>query len=107
MNAIVAGLVDDMEEYWDAFEEFPLYQLGWSLRDGAPMTAAMVALAQQAYDEFTSRHPTRVVLTPWPIDLDQAEPLAPGTPLDFDLDPDGPVGTPLQVLVPADHAVRT
>ncbi len=37
---------------------------------------------------------------PWPIDLERARPLEPGTPLDFDLDPDSPVDVPLQVLVP-------
>jgi hypothetical protein len=104
---IIAGLLDDMEESYAANGHLPLYELGWSLRNGRPMTTAMIALAQQAYDEFTSRHRTRVVLTPWPIDLDSSEPLPPDTPLDFDLDPDAPVGALLQVLVPADYAVST
>ena len=98
---IVAGLLDDMEEYYGAFDHFPLYLLGWSLRNGAPMTDRMKALARQAYDEFTSRHATQVVWTRWPIDLDNAWPLEPGAELDFDLDPDAPVSEPMQVLVPA------
>jgi len=98
---VVAGLVDDMEEYFDAFEHFPLYQLGWSLRNGRPMTEPMHELARRAYDEFTSRHRTKVVWVPWPIDLDQARAVDPGTALDFDLDPDSPVDVELQVLVPA------
>jgi len=98
--AIVAGLLDDMEEYYGAFDHYPLYQLGWSLRQGGPMTQHMKDLAQRAYDQFTSRHATKVVWTPWPIDLERARPLEPGTPLDFDLDPDSPVDVPLQVLVP-------
>ena len=68
----------------------------------ASCLCAPVALAQQAYDIFTSRHQTRVVLSPWPIDLDKAVPIPPDMPLDFDLDPDSPVDIPLQVLVPAD-----
>lgn len=99
---IVAGLLDDMEESYGACGYMGLYELGWSLRKGQPMTDAMVALAQQAYDIFTSRHQTRVVLSPWPIDLDKAVPIPPDMPLDFDLDPDSPVDIPLQVLVPAD-----
>jgi hypothetical protein len=104
---ITAGLLDDMEEYYGAFDHYPLYLLGWSLRNGGPMTDHMTELAQQAYDEFTSRHSTRVVWTRWPIDLESAWPLEPDAELEFDLDPDQSVDIPLQVLVPADHAVRT
>ena len=103
MNAdIIAGLLDDMEEYYGAFHHYPLYQLGWSLRNGAPMTPHMIELAQQAYDEFTSRHRTKVVWVPWPLAIEEARPLEPGTPLDFDLDPDASVDVPLQVLVPTE-----
>jgi hypothetical protein len=101
---IVAGLLDDMEESYGACGYLPLHELGWSLRDGAPMTQRMTSLARQAYDEFTSRHATKVVWTRWPIDLDHAWPLGPGDELDFDLDPGQSVETPLQVLVPADQA---
>ncbi len=108
MNAhLVAGLLDDMEESYWASGYLPLYELGWSLRNGRPMTPTLTTLAQRAYDEFTTRHQTRVVLVPWPIDLAEAQPLPPGTPLDFDLNPDAPVGVLLQVLVPADQAVST
>jgi hypothetical protein len=103
---IVSGLLDDMEEYYGAFDHYPLYLLGWSLRNGGPMTDRMAELAQQAYIEFTSRHPTKVVWVPWPLPLEQARNLDPGTPLDFDLDPDSPIDEPLQVIVPADYAVK-
>jgi hypothetical protein len=99
---IIAGLLDDMEESYGASGYLPLYELGWSLRDGTPMTERMKDLARQAYDEFTSRHTTKVVWTRWPIDLDNAWPLQPGEELDFDLDPEQSVDIPLQVLVPAD-----
>jgi hypothetical protein len=97
---IIARLLENMEEYYGAFDHYPLYQLGWSLRDGAPMTERMHEIAQQAYDEFTSRHPTKVVWVPWPLALEKALPLEPGTPLDFDLDPDSPTDELMQVLVP-------
>ena len=58
------------------------------------------ALAQQAYDAFTSRHSTKVVWVPWPLEIENAQPFEPGTPLDFDLEPDSPTDVPLQVLVP-------
>ena len=98
---IIAGLLDDMEESYGACGYLPLYELGWSLRNGAPMTDRMNTLARQAYDEFTSRHSTMVVWAPWPIDLEQARPLEPGTPLNFDLDPDSPLDELMQVVVPA------
>jgi hypothetical protein len=104
---IVAGLLDDMEESYGACGYLPLYELGWSLRNGAPMTQRMKVLARQALDEFTSRHATKVMWTHWPIDLDNAWPLGPEDELDFDLDPDQSVELPLQVLVPADQDVST
>jgi hypothetical protein len=89
-----------MEEYYGAFDHYPLYLLGWELNDGRRTADEKRALAQQAYDEFTSRHRTKLVLVPWPLDLQTARPLDPGTTLDFDLDPDGPPDVVLQVLVP-------
>ena len=97
---VVEYLLGEMEEYYDSFEHYPLYLLGWELNDGSRTAEQKHALAQQAYDRFTERHVTEVVWTPWPIDLERARPLEPGTPLDFDLDPDSPVDVPLQVLVP-------
>ena len=100
---IIAGLLDDMEESYGANGYLPLYELGWSLRNGAPMTERLNALARRAYDEFTSHQATKVVWTRWPIDLDKAWPLGPDDELDYDLDPDQSAETPLQVLVPVDH----
>ena len=98
---IIAGLLDDMEEEFTHFGYVALYQLGWALNNGTRSDEQRRELAQQAYDTFTARHRTRLVWSRWPIDLDSAWPVEPGTPLDFDLDPDGPPDTPLQVLVPA------
>jgi hypothetical protein len=99
--AIIAGLLDDMEESYGACGYLPLYELGWSLRNGGPMTDEMKQLARQAYDEFTCRHATKVMWVRWPIDLDQAWPTSQDDELDFDLDPDGSLDVPLQVVVPA------
>ena len=30
---IIAHLLDEMEEYYGAFDHFPLYLLGWELND--------------------------------------------------------------------------
>jgi len=98
---IVAHLLDEMEEYYGAFDYFPLYQLGWHLNDQPRTTEEKHDLARRAFDEFASRHPIKVVWVPWPTDLEKARPLEPGTPLDFDLDPDSSTDEPMQVLVPA------
>jgi hypothetical protein len=98
---VIAHLLDEMEEYYGAFDYFPLYQLGWHLNDKPRTAEEKHALAQAAFDQFSARHAIEVVWVPWPTDLEKARPLEPGTPLDFDLDPEGSVDTPLQVLVPA------
>jgi hypothetical protein len=103
----VTRLLDDMEEYYEHFEHYPLYLLGWSLNSRSLSAEQKHALARRAYDGFTSRHPTKVVWSRWPIDLGTVWQLEPDTELDFDLDPDQSVDVPLQVLVPADHAVST
>jgi len=97
---IIANLLDEMEEYYGAFDYFPLYQLGWHLNDKPRTVEEKHALARRAFDEFASRHSIKVVWVPWPTNLEQAVPLEPGTPLDFDLDPEGPADVMLQVLVP-------
>ena len=101
MNAeILAHLLDEMEEYYGAFDHYPLYLLGGELNDGVRTPEQKRALAQRAYDVFTSRHSTKVVWVPWPLQLEKARPFEPGTPLDFDLDPDSSTDIPMQVLVP-------
>lgn len=106
-GAVTTLLVGEMEEYFQHFEHFPLYHLTWVLRGQRPAMGSeeMRATAQAAYDDFTSRHQVRVVWTRWPIDLETAWPVEPGTPLDFDLDPDQDVSIPLQVLVPDEPSV--
>ena len=99
---IVAHLLAEMEDYYGSFEHFPLYLLGWELNDGSRTVAEKHELAQAALDVFTRRHPSKVVLVRWPLDLTHTQPLTPGTPLDFELDPDGPSDVLLQVLVPDD-----
>ena len=98
---IVAHLLDEMEEYYGAFDHFPLYLLGWELNDGSRTVAEKHDLARQAFDAFTAGHPSKVVWVRWPLDMERARPLEPGAPLDFELDPDGPSDALLQVLVPA------
>ena len=101
---IVAGLLDDMEESFGANGYLPALRAGLVAPQRRPHDGTMNALARRAYDEFTSRHATKVVWTRWPIDLDKAWPLGPDDELDFDLDPDQSAETPLQVLVPVDQA---
>jgi hypothetical protein len=101
-DEVIAQLLTEMHELWDAFDHYPLYLLTWGQNRGSqPATDLMLARAQRALDTFRAAHPATVVWCRWPIDLDQAWPLEPGTPLDFDLDADGPTDDPLMVLVPA------
>jgi hypothetical protein len=104
---VIAHLLDEMEEYYGTFDYFPLYQLGWHLNDRPRSAEEKHHLAKQAFDEFATRHRIKVVWVPWPTDLTKAVSLEPGTPLDFDLDPDSPLDQLMQVLVPIDHAVST
>lgn len=97
---IVTELLDEMEEYYGAFDYFPLYQLGWHLNDRPRTHEEKHELAKQAFDVFASRHRVQVVWVPWPTDLTKAVPLEPGTSLEFDLDPDSPLDRMMQVLVP-------
>jgi len=99
-SEIVAHLVAEMDHYFEAFDHFPLYLLGWELNDGSRTVAEKHDLAKQAFEQFTAAHPSTVVLVRWPLDLEQTQPLPPGTPLDFELDPEGPSDSLLQVLVP-------
>ncbi len=103
---IIAHLLDEMEEYYGAFDHFPLYLLGWELNDGVRTADEKHTLAEQAFTVFTSRHATKVVWVPWPLELEKAQPFEPDTPLDFDLDSDSAIDVPLQVLVP-DQAPST
>jgi len=98
---IVAKLLGEMEEYYSHFDHFPLYLLGWTLNGERVQPEQKHELAQRAFDQFTAGHLSKVVWVPWPLVLEKARPLEPGTPLDFDLDPEGSGEVLLQVLVPA------
>jgi len=97
---IVAELLEEMDEYFSHFDHFPLYLLGWTLNGAGVSPEQKRDLAQQAFDQFTAARPSKVVWVPWPLVLEQARPLEPDTPLDFDLDPEGSGDVLLQVLVP-------
>ena len=87
---IIAGLLDDMEEYYGAFDYFPLYQLGWSLNDrpADDRAEARTWPSRRTTSSLLVTDQGRVgALADRP---GQARPLEPGTPLEFDLDPDGP-----------------
>ena len=54
---IIAHLLEEMEEYLDACDDYPLYQSRLVSQRGRERRPKEIAeLAQQAYDEFTSRH---------------------------------------------------
>jgi hypothetical protein len=98
---IVATLIDEIAEYFGAFDHFPLYQLGWHLNGLRPTASPEEkrALALRAFETYTAGREVMVVWTRWPIELAEASPLEVGTELDFDLDPDEDISVPLQVLV--------
>lgn len=98
----VRELLEDSEESFWAMDYLPMYEFAWTVRGfGRGHTPdEVVEISRAAYDLFVERHTLKRVWTRWPIDLDAAWPVEPGTPLDFDLDPDEDVSVPLQVLVP-------
>ncbi|QIG41539.1 hypothetical protein G5V58_01025 [Nocardioides anomalus] len=100
-DADVAQALDDMEEEFTAFGCYVLGHIGWGLNDGIRSPAEKQRLGRQVYEAFASRHRSKLVWSRWPLDLENAWPVEPGTPLDFDLDPDGDVNEPLLVVVAA------
>lgn len=100
-DEIVTTLIDEIDEYFGAFDHFPLYELGWHLNGLRPAASPdeKHALALRAFEAYVAGRDVIVVWTRWPIELAEAWPLEAGTDLDFDLDPDEDVSVPLQVLV--------
>jgi hypothetical protein len=97
---VIAGLLDDMEEYWDAFEHYPLYLLTWGQGRGSePATELMLARARRALDAFRAAHPARLVWAHSPAQLEPNRPVEPGGTLVLDRAPDS--DEPMMVLVPA------
>ena len=99
----VRELLDDLEESLWAMDYLPMYEFAWTVRGfhRGHSPTEIKSICQAGYDEFTRTHQLRLVWSKWPIDIEDARPVEPGTPLDFDLDPEGDVSTPLMVLVPA------
>ena len=97
-------LLMDLEETLEGQGYVYMYDFAWILRGyELGLDAAMIeAASHKAYLEFVSRHPLRLMWTVWPKDIEGAWPAEPGTELDFDLDPDGPVDEPMLILVPVD-----
>ncbi|WP_211357316.1 hypothetical protein [Nocardioides rubriscoriae] len=101
MKPIRAELVMDLEETLEAQGYLPMYDFVWTLRGyGKGLDLAqMNALSFDVYEELMDRYSLRLMWATWPIDTGAAWPADPKTPLDFDLDPDGPLSEPLLVLV--------
>jgi hypothetical protein len=100
-DEVITLLIGEIDEYWEHFEHFPLYQLTWAQDRGfEPATQQMIVRAQRALDAFRADHPSRVVWSRWPIDLEGAWPVEPDATLEFDLDPEAPASGPLMILVP-------
>lgn len=94
-------LVDDIDEELTACGEVLVGHFFWFLR-GAERELTepqMQDLSERAYAIVRQRHRTRLVWSAWPTDLATATPADESTLLEFDLDPDGPVGTPILALV--------
>ena len=105
--SLVDRLLDDVQEEYDFDHVLPLYVFAWSLAGmGVDRSdPEFNVICRRTYDTFVERHPDlRLVWVPWPIDVAQARPVAPGTTIDLDLDPEAPTDTPLLALVaPADY----
>ena len=101
VERVPSGVLEDLEEILDAEGLLPLYQVAWTLSGSVDRDDdRFVGLCREVFDSFCARHPDlRLVWVPWPIDVAQARPVAPGTAIDLDLDPDAPADTPLLALV--------
>jgi hypothetical protein len=100
-DGVPPTVLDDLEETFEDEGILPLYQVAWTMSGSVSRDdERFEALCRIAYDTFLQHHPDlRLVWVPWPIDLAQARPAAPDTPIDLDLDPDASVDTPLLALV--------
>ncbi|MGZ4455382.1 MAG: hypothetical protein ACXVWZ_13660 [Nocardioides sp.] len=102
---LVAALLDEVEETLDAEGLVGLHDFGWTLRGLRPDLGgdAWLTTCQEAYRHLRARRPLELGWTTWQ-DFGSGARVTVArddTPLDFDLDPDAPVDTPMLVLVPA------
>ena len=64
---IIAHLLDEMEEYYGAFDHYPLYQFSAGISTTSVRTTRARSTSSGSsrhIDEFTSRHSTKVVWVP-------------------------------------------
>lgn len=101
---VVATLLDEVEEELEACGILGLYHFTWTLRGlraGVP-DEEFPDICRAAYAHLRSRHALTLVWVRWPMRVEEASPVEPGTPLNFDIDPDAPVSTPMLALVPSE-----
>jgi hypothetical protein len=102
-NARVTELVDELEEDLRTDGILCLYQFSWFQDIGSRPDdrSEIERLSRAAYDELIRRHPNlRLVWVTWPdVTPSAARPAAAETELDFFLDSNGQVDTPLLAVV--------
>jgi hypothetical protein len=102
-NARVTELVDELEEDLRTDGILCLYQFSWFQDIGSRPDdrSEIERLSHAAYDELIRRHPNlRLVWVTWPdVTPSAARPAAAETELDFFLDSNGQVDTPLLAVV--------
>lgn len=103
MNAesVLPLVLEDLEEIFESEGMLPLYQVAWTMSGSVSRDDDRFdGLCREVFETFRNRHPDlQLVWVPWPIDVSQARPVANGTAIDLDLDPDAPTDTPLLALV--------
>ena len=65
---IIAHLLDEMEEYYGAFDHFPLYLLGWDLNDRVSHSPRKETSSPAGVRRVHGASPTKVVWVAWPLD---------------------------------------
>jgi hypothetical protein len=103
-SPLLQEFLDDIDETLEAEGMMLIGHFVWILRgrERGLSDTQMHELSHEAYAVVRERHRTRLVWSAWPPDLVTATPADETAPLEFDLDPDAPVDTPVLVLVVAD-----
>lgn len=100
---VLDDLLAEVEESLEVQGFVGLYDFSWSLRGLRPDIPEKqhADICRAAYATLRSRRALRLVWVTWPVsDLADARQADDAVPLDFDLDPDAPVSTPLLALIP-------
>ena len=95
-------LLAELEEWLKDDDVLGLYIFWWSLADTGLPDDAKQRVCECVYAELRRRHDLQLVWLHWPTNRAPAVPADDRTTvLEFDMDPDGPIGEPFLALIEA------